>query len=233
MSTEVATVIRNLPREAIEKLQHTNLPANYRAAQIALSICDAVDEVKEISDRHVALATYAKQIKDTSLMEYAQRIHLRALTRIGELLSELPTHRERKDAGRKMNLSDSDITASVKFHRMPKDLREEAIDSSPVPSKSKLLRVADPFSEFDHLSSSYKTSSEIVRDYPARRALRIFETVLPTLGISHDLLPREGVYPVSAKFLAKDVRPEDVNYFRKRARIVSDWFDDFERWLPK
>lgn len=72
-----------------------NLPATYEAARQALTECSRVDECKSWADKAAALASYARQAKDDSLLRLAQRIQLRAVNRCGELLKQIP----RGDAG--------------------------------------------------------------------------------------------------------------------------------------
>ena len=69
------------------------LPANYEAARTALATCEAVDECKEMADKAMALAAYARQANDDELLYMARRIQARALRRVGELLLEVePAH---------------------------------------------------------------------------------------------------------------------------------------------
>jgi hypothetical protein len=63
------------------------LPELYDKARKALEACANRDEVKEWADKAQAIASYAKQMKDTTLRKTADRIIARAKRRYAELMT--------------------------------------------------------------------------------------------------------------------------------------------------
>jgi hypothetical protein len=61
----------------------------YNNARAALAECHAIDEVKEIRDKAMAMRLYAQQACDTTLEKQAYEIRHRAERRLGQLMRQL------------------------------------------------------------------------------------------------------------------------------------------------
>ena len=131
-----------------------NLPATYEAARNALTECSRVDEVKNWADKAAALASYARQARDDSLLRLAQRIQLRAVNRCGELLKQLPSgsaanllqHRQdggvpsvtRTQAADDAGLSERQRKTALRVANVPRDEFEAAVESEFPPTVTEL-----------------------------------------------------------------------------------------------
>lgn len=73
--------------------KNAKLPVSYEHAKEALAACYKLDECKTWADKAAAIASYAKQSDDETLMKTAMRIKGRAIKRLGELVEEIePKH---------------------------------------------------------------------------------------------------------------------------------------------
>ena len=142
-----------------EVIESAPLPDNYQAAKQVLAECTKVDECKDWADKAVALASYARQVKDESLIHLAKRIHGRAVRRAGELLREVDGRGAHRKLGRNHGTAVSSKLTSGKelaetaglsrrqhetasaVARIPEEEFEAAVEAVEPPSVTKLAEM--------------------------------------------------------------------------------------------
>jgi hypothetical protein len=134
--------------------------AKYEAARAALAAAHRVDEVKDIRDKAQAMAAYARQARDTAMVEWATEIKVRAERRCGELLRETAENGQRARQGRPeqtshdatFTLADLGLTRDQsscyqKLAAMPEEHFETAIETAKAAAgevtTAHMLRLAD------------------------------------------------------------------------------------------
>lgn len=146
----MADTAPNLPA-----LANAQLPATYQAAQKALAECSRVDECKDWSDKAQALASYARQAKDSTLHQLALRIQARAQRRMGELLKSVPRGDEATRYGQaaagppvtrgqiavEAGLSDRQRKTAQRIASIPEPEFTAAVEGSTPPSMTALAKL--------------------------------------------------------------------------------------------
>lgn len=145
-----------------------NALTKYDAARYALSVAVEVDEVKDIRDKAEAMAAYARQAKDTELVQWATEIKVRAERRAGQMLAEMP----KQNGGHAAKARSHDVT------EVPKTLADIGITKNESSRWQKLAAVSD--TQFEHAVAAAKevagevTTAAMLRaakaDEPAKEA---------------------------------------------------------------
>ncbi len=136
----------------------------YEAARAALAAAHRVDEVKTIRDKAQAMAAYAKQARDTQMVQWATEIKVRAERRCGELLRDTAARGERAAPGEPVSqmskratsapptLSDMGLTRDQssryqKLAAMPSEHFETAVETAKATAgavtSAHMMRLAD------------------------------------------------------------------------------------------
>jgi hypothetical protein len=127
--------------------RHARLPALYEEARAALSRCASIDECQEWANKAEAIASYAKQARDSSLRDYADRIKARAVRRSGELLTEFDArgkregdHLSRTEAAAQAGLSEHQRKQAVRVANITARQFEEAVEGDNPPTVTSLAK---------------------------------------------------------------------------------------------
>ena len=130
------------------------LPHTYEAARQALSECQSIDECKDWADKAAALASYAKQAEDETLLKMAARIKARAVRRAGELLRQIEPAANRygnssgmgdhtssrADAARDAGMSKHQQVQATRVASIPEREFEEQVEGDTPPTLSQLAQ---------------------------------------------------------------------------------------------
>ncbi len=206
------------------------LPVTYETAQKALAECSRVDECKGWSDKAAALASYARQAKDTTLHNLALRIQARAQRRMGELLKLIPRGDEatrfgregdhppvgetRTQAARSAGLSDHQRKTALRIASVPESAFTAAVESARPPTATALAAMGT--------SNRPAPPEPVVR--PADRA-----TASLALGLLRDLAAFCATNDPAAIALAC----HDPDAARGHVEEIDRWLDQFVTRLPE
>lgn len=132
------------------------LPRTYEAARQALAECQGIDECQDWADKAAALASYAKQAEDETLMKMAARIKARAVRRAGELLQQIEPQQggdrrsdqgmgdhtliTRSDAAREAGMSKHQQVQATRVASVLESDFEEQVESDSPPTLSQLAQ---------------------------------------------------------------------------------------------
>ena len=140
---------------SLPSVQSARLPKTYEAARQALSECQGIDECQAWADKAAALASYAKQAEDETLLKMATRIKARAVRRAGELLKQIdpkhganqnikegdhPNVKTRSQAAREAGMSEHQQKQSTRVANVPKADFEAQVESDKPPTLSQLAQ---------------------------------------------------------------------------------------------
>lgn len=127
------------------------LPKNYERAKTAIAECERIDECKDWADKAAAIASYARQSVDDTLLKMATRIQLRAVRRCGELLQTIQPARNqrvnsasrgvptsRAQAARNAGLSRDQKHTALRVASVPESEFEKAIESDDCPTVTEM-----------------------------------------------------------------------------------------------
>ena len=225
--TEIDLIHANLPAHV--DMANARLPQTYEAAKKALAECERLDECRTWANKMAALASYARQVEDDTLLKTAMRIHGRALRRVGELLEEFdgrggdrsknggaPTFApapSRRAVAEAAGLSRDQQVTAVRVANVPAEEFEAAIESDNPPTVTKLAEAGT------------KPRNPLGFDYLQGRDPRKFNAAIHTLGAMRLLAEKCAEH--TPAFVAGGVDASEVREARKLAADIDAWLISF------
>lgn len=224
--------MQKLPAAVQHRIPNARMPLNYVVAKNAVSKCVKIDECKEWSDKTMALASYARQVKDRELEQNAKRLRLRAQVRMGELLRELDAPHggwqdpdgkirnrrgmsQRYQTGLDAGLSRAMINRTVSMARVPEEKREEVIEATPPISPRAL-------SDLGRVRK-FKTGREVGAAYKEL----VSASWGANLGKFHAWIKGKSATFIGSQITAKD----EVDRLRKLITDCQEWLDELDQAL--
>lgn len=159
----------------------------YEQARFALAECQRVDEVKDIRDKAEAMAAYARQAKDTELIQFATEIKVRAERRCGELLSQTE-----KNKGASLNGRDvygASVVARVDRREVP-TLADMGITKDQSSRYQSLASMSDAHFE-TAVATAKDTAGEVTTAFMLREAKKHRPVGKPKTGPKADAIREE------------------------------------------
>jgi len=156
----------------------------YEAARAALAAAHRVDEVKSIRDKAQAMAAYAKQARDTQMVQWATEIKVRAERRCGEML---------RDAAETGQRAPQQQQAGGVYHdgTPPPSLRDLGITRNQSSRYQKLAAMPD-----EHFETAVETAKATAGAVTSAHMLRLADELQATRELK-DMLDKAGTDPVS------------------------------------
>ena len=212
--------MQNLP-----SVSDAKLPQTYQNAKTALSECSRIDECLEWGDKAEALASYARQAKDDTMRQMADRIQARAIRRAGELLKQIEPSKggdsslfnakegdrpsvTRKQAATDAGMSEHQRKQALRVASVPAPEFERQVESDSPPTVTKLAEQGKKrLVDLDGISAStYKKATHA--GGTIKRMAEMCQT--------HD--PRE---------MARGFKPHEIERLRGHVQCIDEWLDLF------
>jgi hypothetical protein len=188
------------PEAALTKL------VRYEEARRALAAAHRVDEVKDIRDKAEAMAAYARQARDTELIQYATEIKVRAERRCGELL----VRSERAKPGDNQHTRSSNDATTCK-----PTLADMGLSKNESSRYQQLAAMPE-----EHFETAIKTARANVGEVTTAHMLRVAEELRRTVEA------KEGLLRANEE-LARSIRHKAIwNMAAAKLELVANFLEE-------
>jgi len=181
----------------------------YEAACRAVAESHRVDEAKDIRDKHIAIAMYARQSKNFELEKQAMEIRLRAERKGGQLLIELKPIRETGHGSTKKSEQESVISEKSESPKITPKKPESRIF---VPKKQNLIELGVD----KYLSSQMQKLAKMPED--------LFEQ---HIGIEKDKIDKKQEYQIKSEIRSTEQKANEEK--RRLAKIAREKKEEEKR----
>lgn len=225
--------IATLPAASLAHLpdiSNARLPAVYEQATKALATCSSIDECQDWADKAQAMASYARQAQDETLVKMAQRIQARAIRRCGELLRQVPSAH-----GANQNIREGDrpnvqtreqvaADAGLSEHQRKTALR---VASIPEPEFTKQVESATPPTVTALAKQGTAAKQPAPKPLVDLAGIPAADYALATQALG--MLQRFADYCAQQdpRRIARALQPHEVADVRARVATVDHWLDAF------
>lgn len=211
---------------------NAKLPKVYESAKTALEQCSRIDECKDWADKAEAIASYARQADDDSLLKMATRVRARAIRRCGELLKEIEpaqgartdiqpsngngTKLTRNQAAKDAGLSKRQKDTALQVASIPPEEFEAVVESENPPTTTALAE------------QGKKPQPKPILDLQGRDP---YEFALSTQGQGWIRRLAECAKEIPPEILVRGAFDSERDVLKSYIAIISLWLDEISNHL--
>ena len=184
----------------------------YEAARNALAEAHRVDEVKDIRDKAEAMAAYARQAKDSELIQYATEIKVRAEQRAGQLTAQMETTQGRRTSSHDAKKSKAEQLADVGL-TVQEAHRYEALAAMPT----------------EHFETAVETAKATAGEVTTAFMLREAKKAAP----AKQATPKRGKTAERQRQELREAQTRGVSLLCTYARLTIGAMNDLESFTPE
>ncbi len=220
---------------SIVSMKDAKLPVSYERAREALARCYELDEVKDWKDKAAAIASYAKQAEDYTLLDTAKRIMGRAVRRMGEILREVEpkpgarTDKEPCAGNGTRSVSRKSIAEEAGLSKRQKDdaLRVAAI---PEAKFERLIEAAKPPTVTELAKIGTKPKAVVI-DHLQGRSPEDFNASIRGRGAMMRMA--EACDELDPRIVVRNANDDNIPKMKLWAKTIAKWIAKVETELEK
>jgi hypothetical protein len=218
---------------SLPSISKAKLPEVYENARAALQKCERIDECKSWKDKAAAMASYAKQSQDETLLNTALKIKALATRRCGELMEQFrkpEPGQPRKNGGGSPPI----LTASgaARDAGLSRDQKRQALRIAAIPrAEFDELVEAERIPTLTELAERGTKSKPVTIDHLAGRSVPDFQAATTAMGWIRRMVEVADEAPVDAVIRGLDER--EAAAVLKHAKRALPWLQKLISFLEE